>query len=238
MNDFHFKQFSIQHHKDVFKVGTDGVLIGAWALESLDPDKKLNILDVGTGTGLIALMLAQRFSNASVTAIDQNAQAAEIALANIQASPWRDRVEALYRRLQDVDAEGEFDVLVSNPPFFENDLKAAEVSKTQARHTDELPHKELIDHAFSVLKPDGVLAIVLPVQEGEAFKAKALQKGFYLQREAKVSGNPDQPAKRLLMEFSKVATSEVKKESFAVEKARHQYTERYTALTRAFYLKL
>lgn len=188
------------------KVGTDGVLLGAWV--SLRGDER-SALDVGTGTGLIALMLTQRSPALAVQAIDIDPAAADEAAANFAASPWADRLTALPVSLQDFVSGGEnpeerlFDLIVSNPPFFKASLKAPDAQRSAARHDDTLPPAELIAAARRLLAPSGRLAVIYPPEEARAFVVEAEAAGLYLSRLTRVISVAGQPPKRHLMEFSR-----------------------------------
>ncbi|MBR4213100.1 MAG: methyltransferase [Bacteroidales bacterium] len=221
---FQFKQFSVKQDAAAMKVGTDGVLLGAWV--SLRGNERM-ALDVGTGTGLIALMLAQRSASLSIVGIDIDSAAAEEAAANFADSPWADRLKALPVRLQDYVSEavshgvanefvhgvsgGEtpvarrFDLIVSNPPFFKASLKAPEARRRAARHDDTLPPAELIAAARQLLSPAGRLAVIYPPEEARAFVLEAEAAGLYLTRLTRVISVAGQPPKRHLLEFSRTA---------------------------------
>jgi len=232
---FNFKQFSVFHDKCAMKVGIDGVLLGAWT----DTSAAHKILDIGTGTGLIALMLAQR-SNSEIMAIDIDADAVLQAKVNIENSPWTDKIEVRELSLQKLAAKSEkrFDLIVSNPPYFVNSLKAPSESRTSARHTDTLSHQELIDNAISLLTPQGRICLILPVNEGLQCMEYAEQKGLYCSKRVYVFPKPNVAAKRLLLELSAIATTKVESELTIESDIRHQYTPEFTELAKNYYLKL
>ena len=185
------------------KVGTDGVLLGAWA--TVSPEDR-RVLDVGTGTGVIALMLAQRTDSVQILGIDIDPAAADEAAANFAASPWSDRLTALSVRLQDSVSEDHlFDLIVSNPPFFSASLKAPETRRRTARHDDTLPAADLIAAARRLLAPSGRLAVIYPPEEARSFVMEAEAAGLYLSRLTRVISVAGQPPKRHLMEFSRTA---------------------------------
>jgi len=220
------------------KVGTDAVLLGSWmqAPEAANP----KMLDVGTGTGVIALMAAQRYSDAEITAIDSDAPSVEEATENFGNSPWSDRLAAKEISLQRYAAEypaGTFDLVFSNPPFYTNDLKAPNPRRSAARHTESLPFPEFVSAADRLLKPSGMLAVVLPVEEGRIFVREAAGI-FHLSRVCRVRGTAGKPPKRLLMEFVKAdveAPSAVEEEELTLQDGPHR-TPEYTVLTQEFYL--
>lgn len=189
------------------KVGTDGVLLGAWA--TVSPDDR-RALDVGTGTGLIALMLAQRSAalvstpaaEMGILGIDIDPAAAGEAAANFAASPWADRLTALPVSLQSFTG-GPFDLIISNPPFFAADVAAPDARRSAARQCGSLPPSELLAAARLLLSPSGRLAVIYPPEEAAAFRLEAESAGLYLSRQTRVITTSDQPPKRLLMEFTR-----------------------------------
>lgn len=215
------------------KVGVDGVLLGAWA----DIATTNSILDIGTGTGLIALMLAQR-STASIVGIDIDADAILQATENIQNSPWADRVSVHASALQDFSTKHGFDLIVSNPPYFVNSLKAPSESRAMARHTDTLTHEELIVNASRLLNPNGRICIILPVAEGLQCVEFAAKNGLFCSKLVRVFPKPTVEAKRLLLEFSQKSTETIETELVIESDVRHQYSPEFTELANGFYLKL
>ncbi len=216
------------------KVGTDGVLLGAWA--GVRPSDR-RMLDIGTGTGLIALMLAQRAPEASVTGVDIDdvAQARE----NGDASPWGDRVAFERCPVQEFRAPEPFDLIVSNPPFFVDSLTCPDEGRTAARHAVHLPFDELRDAVLRLMAPAGRFAVILPTTEAERFLAVCAGR-LALTRRTDVRTTPRHPAKRALMEFSRTGVADAAPEisELTVGTGRHEcYTPEYRALTRDFYLK-
>lgn len=231
---FQFKQFKVEQGKTAMKVGTDGVLLGAWASVG---DAK-NILDVGTGTGLIALMLAQRNQNAEITAIDIDRNAVEQAAENAEQSPWSGRIsifESDYNHFR-VGESSLFDLIVSNPPYFKQSLKSPTKSRSIARHDHMLSHDDLIGHSIRLLKDGGRLCVILPYVEGSVFIALAASKGLFCTKKTNVFATPNAEVKRLLLEFSKIQVK-MQEDSLVIEEGgRHAYSKEYLALTRDFYL--
>ena len=230
---FTFKQFTIYHDRCAMKVGTDGVLLGAWTnLESAN-----RILDVGTGTGLIALMLAQRTKDATITAIDIDADAVSQAQENVLASPWKDRVEVALQDICTYAPDSLFDSIVSNPPYFVNSLKCPDGQRTKARHTDSLDANRLIGKVTELLAPEGRFSLILPADQTDELLRIAEEKGLYPSRITRVITRPGLPPKRVLVEFRK--TTQICEETeLVVELDRHVYSEDYIALTKNFYLKM
>ncbi|MEI8271902.1 MAG: methyltransferase [Paludibacter sp.] len=232
---FSFKQFTVYHDKCAMKVGIDGVLIGAWTpIESA-----LKILDVGTGTGLIALMLAQR-SEAEVTGIDLDKQAVLQAKENTIKSPWSNRVRMVQNSLQEFasDTTERFDLIVSNPPYFVNSTKTPLENRTAARHTDLLTHEELIVNALKLLSPVGRICLILPVIEGQKCIEFAETKNLFCSQQVNVYPKPSVETKRLLLEFSLIKTKCKVTELTIESEIRHQYSNEFSLLAKDFYLKL
>lgn len=214
------------------KVGTDGVLLGAWV--SVSPRAGMRILDVGTGSGVIALMLAQRCPQAEITGMDIDADSAGQAAANFAASPWSGRLNALHGDfLSFEDAQG-FDLIVSNPPFFNGTLQSPLARRRAARHSDTLPHAEMIATAKRLLRPGGILAVILPVEEGADFRMEAFSAGLPLQRICRVSTIEGQEPKRVMMEFC-ATPGKLVEEELSLECADGP-SAAYRQLTQDFYL--
>lgn len=234
MSVFNFKQFKI-HHEQSFKVGTDGVLLGTWVAV----EQSHSILDIGSGSGLIPLILAQRTTETQVTGVEINVDAVEESLKNIEASPWIDRVTIYHDTVQAFTEKYslKFDLVVSNPPYFINSTKSPQAQKNLARHTDSLSFEELLDAASKLLSNEGRLAIVLPKEEGEILISLAQSQGFYLTKLTEVRSKKDKPVTRLLMEFGLIHSTLIKDELIIQFDKRNDYTPEYIQLTKDFYLK-
>ncbi len=220
------------------KVGTDGVLLGAWVEVRGDESR---VLDIGTGTGLIALMLVQRIDNSQVTidAVEIDEASAEQARGNISRSPWAEQIELHHTDVQSFSPAERYDLIVTNPPYFVDSLRSPDRGRTTARHTTELSFADLINSAQRLLNPSGRLALILPVVESQRFEQEAFGL-LKLVRRCEVFGREGLAAKRHLSEYvlSSSAESLQPLESLTIEgNARHQYTEQYRELTRDFYLK-
>lgn len=231
---FQFKEFKIIQEQAAMKVGTDGVMLGAW----VNTGSAKQILDVGTGTGLIALMMAQR-TNASITGIEIESKAAEEALTNSKNSPWHNRISIVNASLQSfAQAEPEkFDLIISNPPFFSNSQKSKCEMLAMAKHNHMLPPADLIDCSVRLLNPGGRLAIILPCDSVTVIKQLAAKAQLHLLRETEVKPNSIKKPHRLLMEFGKTAHQPVEKDSVLIHNDDgYGFTNQYKSLTQMFYL--
>ncbi len=252
---FCFKQFYVHDEQCAMKVGTDGVLLGAWAASTHGAWRMAHgaILDIGTGSGLIALMLAQRFPNANILGIDIEAHAVQQANANFAASPWASRLHTAHTSLQDYciernlnfcvsecqnigTSELRFNMITSNPPFFNNSLKAPDTARSTARHTDTLSYEDLLYHSARLLADDGILSLILPIEAEQTIIQEAAHNGLYPTRLCRVRGNQRKPYKRLLIEFQKTSTATIEEETLTLEDAPNQRSEAYKTLTQDFYL--
>ncbi|OFX89984.1 MAG: hypothetical protein A2W99_08520 [Bacteroidetes bacterium GWF2_33_16] len=234
-NYFKFKQFIIHQEKCAMKVGTDGVLLGAWA----NCENTKHVLDIGTGTGLIALMIAQR-SQAIIDAIEIDENACMQAQDNFQKSPWYSRINLVHQSFQDYATESnkKYDLIVSNPPYFQNSLYTPSEQRTKARHNMELELSDIIDGSSKLLANDGTLSIVLPYIEGVMFIANAAEKGLYCVRQTNVLPKPKVAVKRLLLEFQKQRKAFVDQDLIIELDKRHEYSDNYKNLTKDYYLFL
>ena len=233
MGVFRFKQFAIRQDNTAMKIGTDGTLLGAWV--ALTNAK--TILDIGTGTGVIALMTAQRNTEIQVTAIEINDDAILDAEYNIQASPWANRVVLKKKALQEFVPKEKFDVIVSNPPFFENSLRSNSTNRNNARHTDSLHYTDILEFAQQHLTQNGNLALILPVENAEKCIEESTNYGLYLKRKTWIKPVPHKPAHRIAFELTNVNNQTVLENELVVETGkRHDYTADYVALTNAFYI--
>lgn len=230
---FAFKQFKINQDKCAMKVGTDAVLLGSWVNSS----NAKTILDIGTGTGIIALMLAQK-SGARIDAIDIDMSAYVQATENVNNCDWKDRIEVHHISLQQFAKESDhkYDLIVSNPPYFIDSSKALEESRTNARHTDQLPFNELLDGVLKLLNPAGKFYVILPTKESEQFREEAEKHKLFLTKLTRVITRTDKPEKRLMMRFEFIQRA-FSESSITIEKdERHSYTDEYKDLTKDYYL--
>lgn len=231
---FRFKQFSVDHSRSSLKIGTDAVLLGAW----INVGRAQTILDIGTGCGVIALMLAQRTNeNVRIDAVEIEKYDAELATGNAAASPWKNKIRVFHTRIQDFTSSVEYDCIVSNPPFFSDSFHPPGRERKQARHTDSLPFKDLIDTAARLISSQGRLCIILPYQEGLKFINQASMCGFYLSRQLIFKSKSEKPAERLLLELQQeIQTPEVGELVMFDDK--NEWTQAYKTLTKDFYLNL
>jgi tRNA1Val (adenine37-N6)-methyltransferase len=230
---FQFKQFSIRHDRCVHKVGTDGVLLGAW----VDINQSKKILDVGTGTGVIALMLAQRSSSETqIDAIDISSQDCVQAIENVAASPWPMKVSVHHSMFQKFES-GPYDLIVSNPPFFINSAKPPRVERSQARHTESLPPEELLYHSKRMLAPLGKLALILPANEAQDFISLANTQQWHCTRLCEFRARPNKPIERYLFELEQ-QYHPPQKESLVLYERDNTWSSDYVKVTQEFYLKI
>ena len=231
---FRFKQFTIEQDQCTMKVGTDGVLLGAWAAAN-----EVNLaLDIGTGTGLIAIMLAQRLTGAHIHAVEINESACQQAQNNMANSPWSNHLQAFFQPIQEyakVSSE-KYDLIVSNPPFFSGGTFSQNQDKTNVRHTVKLPHGDLLSAVRSLLAEDGKFCIILPLIEGLRFRELALSYQLYCSEIMEVIPKVDHQVERLLMKFGKEEIALKKSQLIVYKEQPNVYTEEYVALTKAFYL--
>ncbi len=231
---FRFKQFEVCHGGCAMKVGTDGVLLGAWCRVY---GVKSKVLDVGTGSGLIALMLAQRFADAQIDAIDVDPAAVNQANENFVHSKWSNRLQCRQIAVQDLAFKNaRYDAIVSNPPYFIDSLKNPDIQRQTARHTDTLSYEELLNASKILLQEDGSLSLILPAEAEEDILTLAAKTGFFPTRLVHVYSKPGKPVKRLLIELRKRKGSPCEQSQFYIESDSSPRSDEYTALTKDFYL--
>lgn len=228
MKPFKFKQFEIQQSKDVFRVGTDGVLLGA--LANIINAKK--VLEVGTGTGLISLMLAQRNSSAEFLGIDINEEAANLTRLNFENSPFNLRLKNIYKDFKNFKTDEKFDFIVSNPPYFEE--SGSEKDKL-ARQTVELNFQQLISKSSKLLSENGIFSVIIPFEIAGDFIKLAHENQLFLIRKINIKGIANSKTKRLILEFS-LMEKELEESEFIIEKSPRQYSDQYLELTKEFHV--
>lgn len=229
---FKFKQFSVYQDRCAMKVGTDGVLLGAWTNVSTAQQ----ILDIGTGTGLVALMLAQR-CNAQITALEVDASAAGQAAENVCQSPWKDRIEVVCKDFNAYRPEAKYDVIVSNPPFFVGSLVSPDALRTQARHTHALSYEQLLQGVSSLLSKEGEFTVIIPYDVAAEVKMLAATHKLYPFKQLNIITSPGKQPKRCLLTFS-FSSEECELTELLLERERHCYSDEYIALTKDYYLNL
>lgn len=245
-DQFDFKQFSIRQERCAMKVGTDGVLIGAWLHSNQSSCSQ--ILDIGAGTGLISLMLAQRFPAAQIMAVEIDQQAAEQCQENFEASPWRSRLTILPHSLSDAESlfcigqHPMFDHIVSNPPFFNATLKPEDEGRAVARHKDALPVAEIAAFAQHWLSPTGLLSLIYPTNYHEEVMTECIMNGMKPIRMCDVYTKVGKPCKRQMASFCRVNNKEessmLAREELAIRKENGEYSDEYRHLVEDFYLRL
>lgn len=233
---FQFKQFKIEQDKCAMKIGTDGVLLGAWA----DVSQANKILDIGTGTGVIAIMAAQRALQAEVHAVEIDDQSFEQAQDNMLHTPFHDRLKVIHSSIQDYAtiSRENYDLIISNPPFFSGGTFSHSHSRNEVRHTIKLPNGDLLNSARRLLRKDGKFCVILPFIEGLRFQEQAETYGFYCTKMTEVKPKEDKPVERLLIQLECNPKEMLKDELIVQFEQRNDYTPDYIALTKDFYLNM
>lgn len=228
---FKFKQFTVFHDRCGMKVGTDGVLLGAWVCVK----NTQRILDVGTGSGLISLQIAQRNKNVELVAIDIDEEAAEQAFENVKASPWSNRIQVICNDFRYYSDYKKFDAIVSNPPYFIDALRSPDTKRRVARHMEKLNYDLLFQHSKLLLTPQGHISIIIPTELEKIVIDTAWKYAFYPSRKTNVYTRPLKPCRRILFEFKPLQTI-CKVNSLYIENGNGKYSDEYVALTHDFYL--
>jgi tRNA1Val (adenine37-N6)-methyltransferase len=233
-DSFEFKKFKIKQDKCAMRVSTDAVLLGAWVI----PNGSTSILDIGTGTGIIALMLAQK-SNASILAIDIDKESTEQARLNVAESIYSDKVSVLHSSFQELvkTSTQKFNLIVTNPPYFIDSLKNTSDTRTTARHTDFLSFEDLLNGVKKLLDAKGKFCLILPKNEATLFREMAQSKGLYLSKLLRIRTRLEKDSeKRHLMQFE-FKESEFSESTLVIEADSHRnYTQEYKDLTKDYYL--
>ncbi|MBW8359494.1 MAG: methyltransferase [Weeksellaceae bacterium] len=229
MKPFRFQQFQINQHTQVFRVGTDGLLLGAIC----DVSNATNALEVGGGTGLVSLMLAQRNPQVKITALDINAEASELAGQNFQNSPFADRLISVHGDFKDyVPQDERFNLIVSNPPYFDENTSDKD---RIARQTLELDGKLIISKSASMLSADGFVSLIIPAEHASDLEAHAGAHQLFPVRKVNIYGIAGGPLKRNILEFSR-RQGEITTEEFIIEKSPRKYSDQYLKLTEGFHV--
>lgn len=233
---FTFKEFTVNQDRCAMKIGTDGVLLGAWATIEHNP---FSILDIGTGTGILSLMLAQRSHAETIEAIEIDDAAFEQAAGNFEDSPWGDRLFCYHAGFNEFveEIDDKYDLIVSNPPFYSENYKTENPQRDLARFTDALPFEHLLHGTAKLLDDNGRASFIIPFSEEVNFISLAEKMNLYPNRITRVKGTNTSEIKRSLLEFSFTKTA-IDSSELIIETSRHQYTEDYINLTKYFYLKM
>ena len=218
------------------KVGTDGVLLGAWVSVQENPN---TILDIGAGTGLLSLMLAQRSLAENIEALEIDEDAYAECVENFEASPWADRLFCFHAGLDEFidEIDEPYELIICNPPFYTEDVSSGHTARDKARQNQSLPFDELLEGVSKLLSHDGRFTTIIPFKEEEEFIKLAATFGLFTNRILRVKGNPSAEIKRSLLEFN-FKESEVSEDELTIEIKRHEYTKEYIELTKEFYLKM
>ncbi len=237
MSNFQFKQFTVNQDRCAMKIGTDGVLLGAWCPLENNP---YSILDIGAGTGILSLMLSQRSNAEQIDAIEIDEDAYEQCVENFENSPWGDRLFCYHAGLDEFveDPEELYDIIVSNPPFYSEDYKSENKQRDIARFQDALPFENLIEAAEILLSENGIFAVIIPFKEEEKFIDLCAEIELFPIKVTRVKGTPTTEIKRSLLAFKRYELSTLTSDELVVENSRHEYTQEYIELTKAFYLKM
>ncbi len=219
------------------KIGTDGVLLGAWCPINNNP---FSVLDIGAGTGILSLMLAQRTSAEQIDALEIDEEAYEQCVENFENSPWSDRLFCFHAGLDEFvdEPEDEYDIIISNPPFYSENYKTDNESRDLARFQDALPFEELVDAAQLLLSENGIFAVIIPFKEEERFMDLCAEAELFPVKVTRVKGSHTTPIVRSLLAFKRYELPVLEADELVIETSRHQYTESYINLTKDFYLKM
>lgn len=238
-NRFRFKQFSVKQECSAMKVGTDGVLLGAWAMRECGSERVESVLDIGSGTGVISLVAAQYCSNATITAVEIEESSAKESKFNFDNSDWssRMRVEncSLQSYVSDSGKNGFFDLIISNPPYFINSLKNPDLARVAARHTELLPYEDLVAGVDALLGDDGLFCTILPYKEAAILIALAAKGGLYLRKRMDVYGSSQSSITRSMMLFSRTK-GDTATDSVVIRQG-EGYSAKYIDITKELYLK-
>ena len=234
---FSFKQFTVQQDRCAMKIGTDGVLLGAWCPVDNNP---FSILDIGAGTGILSLMLAQRSNAEQIDSIEIDEEAYEQCVENFENSPWSDRLFCFHAGLDEFveEPEDEYDIIISNPPFYSEDYKTDDSQRDLARFQDALPFEDLVEAADLLLSENGIFAVIIPYKEEKRFIDLCAEVELFPVKVTRVKGSHSTPIVRSLLAFKRYELSVLTADELVIEISRHEYTDDYINLTKDFYLKM
>lgn len=234
---FQFKKFSVEQDKCAMKIGTDSVLLGAWCPIENNP---FSVLDIGAGTGVLSLMLAQRTTAEQIDAIEIDEDAYEQCVDNFESSPWSERLFCFHAGLDEFleEPEDEYDIIISNPPFYTEDYKTENEQRDLARFEDAMPFEDLVEVADLLLSENGILAVIIPFKEEENFIDLCSKVELFPVKVTRVRGSHKTPIVRSLLAFKRYELSVLTADELVIEISRHQYTDEYINLTKDFYLKM
>ncbi len=237
MATFNFKQFTVQQDRCAMKIGTDAVLLGAWCPIENNP---FSILDIGAGTGILSLMLAQRSNAKQIDALEIDEDAYEQCVENFEKSPWSDRLFCFHAGLDEfiAEPEDEYDIIISNPPFYSENYKTADSHRDLARFQDALPFENLVEAVDLLLSEKGIFAVIIPYKEEDQFIDLCAEVELYPVKVTRVKGSDTTPIVRSLLAFKRYELSVLTADELVIEINRHEYTDDYIQLTKEFYLKM
>jgi tRNA1Val (adenine37-N6)-methyltransferase len=234
---FSFKKFTIQQDKCAMKIGTDAVLLGAWCPVDSNP---FSVLDIGAGTGILSLILAQRSNAEQIDALEIDEEAYEQCVENFESSPWSDRLFCFHSGLDEFvdEPEDDYDIIISNPPFYSEDYKTDNSQRDLARFQEAMPFEDLIEAADLLLSENGIFAVIIPYKEEERFIDLCSEMELYPVKVTRVKGTSTTEIKRSLLAFKRYELSVLTADELVIEINRHEYTDEYINLTKDFYLKM
>lgn len=232
---FEMKEFSVAHDQCAMRVNTDGCLLGAMAADHQEPESVKRVLDIGTGSGVIALQLAQRFPNAYVDGVEIHGPSAKQATSNFRNSPYSSRMVCYHEPLQEFELNHQYDLIVSNPPYFEDGPTRMDQGVAAARHALTLDFKTLVHSAAKLLKSTGTFWVILPCDRSERFLDEALDEGLFLNRIIRIQPREGKEANRCIFGLCKHNDCEPRRSQLTIYDARHNYTDEAAAILRPFY---
>jgi tRNA1Val (adenine37-N6)-methyltransferase len=234
---FQFKQFTVLQDRCAMKIGTDSVLLGAWTPVE---NKPFSILDIGAGTGILSLMLAQRSAAEQIDSLEIDEDAYEQCVENFENSPWSDRLFCFHAGLDEFieEPEEEYDIIISNPPFYSEDFKSDNSQRDLARFQDALPFEDLVEAADLLLSENGIFAVIIPFKEEERFIDLCAEVELFPVKVTRIKGSHTTPIVRSLLAFKRYELSVLEADELVIEINRHEYTDDYINLTKDFYLKM